>query len=371
MNSNRVCCIRLSIDMGHIYLFNVYLPCDTTNHENLCEYNMILTDIAKYCAENDASNCIIGGDMNTDLSRVKSGNTISLHKFISEENLSFVLKDRPNSVDYTYKGMNNNVSLIDHFIVSENICSRIEGYYSQDSIDNLSDHIPLFFELKCTVQTVTSEHPPVMQSKPIWGLAQPHHIQKCQAQLSSQLYKFLPTNKMFVEADSLCLKREFITTFHDNINTASHVAMEQHIPYSYHPKAKVIPGWDIGMDIARDKSMFWYGIWRNCGRLQSGVVYSIMKKTRSTYHYMLRSLKKKKHSKTMLQIKNRNYWKTARVERKNKFNCTNVVDGVKGDSQIANLFTQRQKLSVINLKHVEKLSVCTVISLVVLMSQLQ
>ena len=76
--------------------------------------------------------------------------------------------------------------------------------------------------------------------------------------------------------------------------------------------------------------------------------YSIMKKTRSTYHYMLRTLKKKKHSKTraslsksMLRIKNNNYWKTARVERKNKFNCTNVVDGVKDDSQIANLFKDK------------------------------
>ena len=29
-----------------------------------------------------------------------------------------------------------------------------------------------------------------------------------------------------------------------------------------------------------------------------------------------------------LRIKNKNYWKTARVERKNKFNCTNLVDGV-------------------------------------------
>ena len=61
--------------------------------ENLCEYNMILTDIAKCCAEKGVSKCIIGGDMNTDLSRVKSCNTISLHKFISEENLSLVLKD--------------------------------------------------------------------------------------------------------------------------------------------------------------------------------------------------------------------------------------------------------------------------------------
>ena len=115
--------------------------------------------------------------------------------------------------------------------------------------------------MQCT--NVTNEPPPVMQSKSIWRLAQPHHIQKYQVQLNNQLYKFLPTTKMFVEADSLCLKQEFITTFHDNIITASYVAMKQHIPYSHHPKAKVISGWGIEMDIARDKSMFCHGIWRD------------------------------------------------------------------------------------------------------------
>ena len=43
-------------------------------------------------------------------------------------------------------------------------------------------------------------------------------------------------------------------------------------------------------------------------------------------------------SKLMLRIKNKIYRKTARAERKDKFSCTNVVDGVKGDSQIANIF---------------------------------
>ena len=64
---------------------------------------------------------------------------------------------------------------------------------------------------------------------------------------------------MFIETDSLCLKQECITKFHGNIITASHVAMEQHIP-----KAKVIPGCDIEMDRARDQ-------WRsegNCARGQ-------------------------------------------------------------------------------------------------------
>ena len=102
------------------------------------------------------------------------------------------------------------------------------------------------------------------------------------------------------------------------------------------------------MDIARDKSMFWYGIWRECGKLHTGVLYNIMKKTRSTYHYMLRALKKKKHckikesvSKSMLKTNNKSYWKSSKAIRKNNFNCTNVVDGVEGGSNIANLFKDK------------------------------
>ena len=48
------------------------------------------------------------------------------------------------------------------------------------------------------------------------------------------------------------------------------------------------------MYVKKKKSMFWHGIWKDYGKMPSGVVYSIMKKTRSTYHYMLRALKKKK-----------------------------------------------------------------------------
>ena len=101
-------------------------------------------------------------------------------------------------------------------------------------------------------------------------------------------------------------------------------------------------------ELYADKSMFWHGIWKDCGKMPSGVVYNIMKKTRSTYHYMLRALKKKKHykskillSKSMLRSNYGTYWKSARVLRKNNFNRTNVVDDVNGDIQIANLFKDK------------------------------
>ena len=82
--------------------------------------------------------------------------------------------------------------------------------------------------------------------------------------------------------------------------------------------------------------MFWHGIWKDCGKMPSGIIYSIMKKTRATYHHMLRALKKgKKHykteislSKSMLRSNKGTYWKSARVLRKNNVNRTDVLDDV-------------------------------------------
>ena len=196
MSSKRVCCIRLNTHIGYVYLFNVYMSCDTSNNEHLFEYNMILSDISKCCIDNSVSNCIIGCDVNTDISRICSGNTISLQKFVAEENFSLALSTVDNSVEHTYRGVNNSTSLIDHFIVSDSIHKKISEYYTNDSVDNLSDHIPRFINFQCIVESVPNNPRPVMHSKPVWGLAQPDDIQKYQDKLNELLYNFLPTDEM-------------------------------------------------------------------------------------------------------------------------------------------------------------------------------
>ena len=251
MSSKRVCCLRFTTNIGVAFLFNVYMPCDTANHEHLFEYNTILSGIAKCCTDNSALDCIIGGDINTVLSRIHSSNTISLQKFVTHENLSLALSAVDNTIEHTYRGFNNSVSLIDHFIVPENIHTHVDEYYTEDSIDNLSDHIPLFIQLRYIGESVPISVAPVMQSKPVWGLAHPHHIQKCQRELNELLCEFLPADDMFMGSsmNNLCLKKKYITDFHDNIITTSHLSMQKHIPYNHDAKAKVIPGWDIEMDI--------------------------------------------------------------------------------------------------------------------------
>ena len=135
-------------------------------------------------------------------------------------------------MEHTYIGVNNSTSLIDHFIVSN---SNVLDYYTKDSVDNLSDHIPVCINITCIVETIPNNPEPVMHSKPVWGLVQPDHIQKYQDELNELLYDFLPTDDMFMSSvnDSLCLKKEHITGFYVNIITASYGAMQKHIPSSH------------------------------------------------------------------------------------------------------------------------------------------
>ena len=46
----------------------------------------------------------------------------------------------------------------------------------------------------------------------------------------------------------------------------------------------------------------------------------------------------------MLRTNHGNYWKSARVLRKNNYNCTKFSSGDKGDTQIANLFKDKYEL---------------------------
>ena len=75
-----------------------------------------------------------------------------------------------------------------------------------------------------------------------------------------------------------------------------------------------------------------------------------MKSTRSRYHYKLKDLKRKKQckikqsiSRDMLTMNNNGYWKSIRGVRKHTYNSTPIVDGIQGNSDIANHFMEKYK----------------------------
>ena len=79
-------------DLTKVLLFNVYMPRDTEHEqENTQLYVDVLTRIS-HIRNNypDICNIIIGGDFNTDLTRINSLHTISLMDYLPHEGLFII-----------------------------------------------------------------------------------------------------------------------------------------------------------------------------------------------------------------------------------------------------------------------------------------
>ena len=190
--SKRVCCIRVKTEFGLLYIFNVYMPCDSNNDDKLQEYNDVLSTISTCLNMYNVEFCIVAWDLNTDLLRLKSGNTTSLNSFVENENLEYILKKFPSKVEFTFTGIKNNKSLIDHYIISHNLIENVTDYYTYDSIDNLSDHVPLYCILGCKIDSIEYIASPIGGLKPQWGTASPDQIKKYKENLDNRFQMFSP-----------------------------------------------------------------------------------------------------------------------------------------------------------------------------------
>ena len=54
-----------------------------------------------------------------------------------------------------------------------------------------------------------------------------------------------------------------------------------------------VPGWTDEVEPMRQTCIFWHNLWVSCGRPHDGVVADIMRRTRATYHYTVRSVKRR------------------------------------------------------------------------------
>ena len=74
-------------------------------------------------------------------------------------------------------------------------------------------------------------------------------------------------------------------------------ATKKSIPFfNYITKPVRMSGWNINMSIAREKSLFWHGLWILCGKPETGQVAMIMRFTHNNYHYKIRKIKNESRS---------------------------------------------------------------------------
>ena len=168
------------------------------------------------------------------------------------------MKTFSKDVQYTFPGIQHNHSLIDHFVVSQNLIDTISHYFTADSVDNLSDHLPLFCHLSSVIENVLSAEcdnieTPYITSKSHWHYASDKHIHDCHTDLDITVKSYtLPRRIITCINSSTCSHRPQITTFHDKIIFALNEAMHTHISSASNKnkrkKPPTIPGWDAEMD---------------------------------------------------------------------------------------------------------------------------
>ena len=130
----------------------------------------VLSDISLYFDNNNIDCCVIGGDVNTDLSRDASNHTLSLNHFVQH-----CCKSNVCNIDYTFASPTGSTSLIDHFIIPVELSHSIITYETIDCIDNISD-IPVLLEIPLDVSLSLYRFEPHTDTgnigtKPLWSHA--------------------------------------------------------------------------------------------------------------------------------------------------------------------------------------------------------
>ena len=150
----RIAAISLSYDDYTVLIVCVYMPVDprVLNVDSCEEYSDVLNAVSECMVKSDADYFIIGGDLNTDLSR-RSAHCHLLSDFVQLESLSLCVDS---NVNFTFRNSLNQKSNIDHFLISQNLDDCVRELATSDDGDNLSHHLPVSLSLDFATQRVTS-----------------------------------------------------------------------------------------------------------------------------------------------------------------------------------------------------------------------
>jgi exonuclease III len=243
---SRVCAVQVKSKDFDFILCNIYMPCDTVyDHVNIQEFNDVLDEVSRICHTCDSNHIIIGGDFNTDLTRINSAHTQNLKPYLANENLKYCDDSMCCNVDYTYTSKINGVqSTLDHFLVSENLFTWLNKYSVSHDGDNLSDHSVVTLCINWPI--VHFEEPSVESSPKLkWDCANDIQIDDYKHTLDCLLahvvipWDAIKCNNCFCSEHNIS-----IDTFHNDIVTACIEASFATIPVSKSGKSKALPGWN-------------------------------------------------------------------------------------------------------------------------------
>ena len=349
--SRRICaCICKDPSGFTLLLINLYMPCDTAGSRIATNgFSDALDEVSRIIIDHsDIDYVIMGGDLNTDLSRVRSSHSAPLQDFCTQHSLRFCFDHSCSDVNFTYKNEWTGVkTTLDHFIVTDNLFSLLSEYFSPDEIDNFSDHDPVFMSLNLALNT-SVDRKVHEGARPSWTRASDVHLSNYKNLLRERMAGITIPFEAVQCVNSRCsFHEEVIAQYYTDIVNAMKSSAADCIP-KHKKRAKA--GWTEFVSPARDQSIFWHKLWVDCGRRpHSGWVNQVRLRTKAEYKrlskWVVRNQERlvaERMADKLCFDANRDFWAEVKKVRSNNANsCTNVIDDVAGEEDICKLFASK------------------------------
>ncbi|ELU14772.1 hypothetical protein CAPTEDRAFT_209997 [Capitella teleta] len=322
------------------------MPCDTTyDASNAQLFFDIVFEIESIIeSHTDIDLIVIGGDLNTDISRVNSLHVQPLFDLCNRQCMQFCANSDISTVDYSYvNDFSAARSLIDHFLVSENVYDGIRRYGVRHDGDNLSDHCPILLELSIDVQysAITETRPP--NRKPSWHRAKSTNLLRYREILRAKLHALaIPVDALACNEFECGVHSEVLRNYYSEIMNAIISSAERAIPKQ---RKRALAGWSEYVSPYKEKAMFWHRIWSDSGRARHGWLHSLMLSTKREYKRVSRwvvrnqdKLMACRMSDSLSTNKSRDLWSEIKRIKEGVQGRTNIVDGRVGESEICDVF---------------------------------
>ena len=132
-------------------IVNVYLPVNKELNEYKNCMSDIFTGISYVLDQYSDYSVIVAGDFNCDLIGDNIGCKL-VAQFMTDRKLTCCDKWCNEDTKYTYcHASQDSRSFIDHFLVSNNLCSSVDSCEVVDSGVNLSDHLPVIVRISIAI----------------------------------------------------------------------------------------------------------------------------------------------------------------------------------------------------------------------------
>ena len=338
--SKRLCAINVKCNEYNLIIVNVYMPTDDDTDDSFNIYGDVLSEISSLINIYDDCDFLIGGDFNIDKKRTTSRNLALFNDFILFEDLHCASFDISND-NFTREGGLGEKSFLDHFVVRKNASYKVFINYDGN---NLSDHNPI--NLITTYKSKLVKDKSSINKRLDWDNATREQILRYKNLIDMKLHDFhIPPNILECNNFQCKLHDKDIFELSEYFMDIVFCCSKSTIGFKKAKNKRGLMNWNNIVQPYKDKSIFWYDVWRSSGCPAHGQLADLRRFSRTRYHWAIRQARKDEKqfiiNETADQLNNKKFnefWNTIRKLNGSNKVIASVVDGKTSDIDISNRF---------------------------------